>query len=182
MEKGVGAFGQWTACWYCGLGSGCHEGHVPSQQTAEQFNSMAKKDMRHIDPDMGTHSAVVKAIEQACATWSAPLPEFEHATCEPKYTLNAADSYMAMSRPCRAPPIMLEGKSFTVNPPGQKQRSMPTIPTILEYMRKKNSRYFQEIRKGERQFIVMAAARPEAGLDESSLRGLVEKGKKRKEA
>lgn len=44
----------WSACWFCGMASKIHEGHCPSQQVAEQFNSMAKSDLRKIDPSLST--------------------------------------------------------------------------------------------------------------------------------
>ena len=151
-----------AACWFCGMGSSLHEGHTPSQQVAEEFNSMAKSDLRRVDPNLSTHTSLCVALERCVETWVQALPASEHNVDGPKYTLNAADSHIAMSRPCRPPPEMLHGKSFTACPPGQKQQYFPTVPQLLELMKKKNTRYIQLLQRGEQVFLVMATNRPQA--------------------
>lgn len=153
----------WSACWFCGMGSKIHEGRCPSQQVAEQFNSMAKSDLRKIDPSLSTHAGVCVALETCVRTWIKPLPASERNILGAKYTLNAADSHIAMSRPVRPSPKMLEGKSFTADPPGQKQQYFPSIPVLVGLMKKKNSRYIQIVERGDRKFLIMATNRPEAG-------------------
>ena len=143
----------YSASWFCGLGSWSHEGHAPSQQTAEQFNAMAKADLRHIDPNLGTHAAVVEAFWKQRAE-HAPLDPAEHDSPGPRFTLNAADSHIGMAKPSRPFGMMLHGrpgkseKGFPDSRPGfSKQEWFPTVKTILEEMRKKSSRVYQVVKE-----------------------------------
>ena len=153
------------ASWWVGQGSKALEGHVPSQQTAEQFNCMAKRDIKRVaeqeaECGLETHSKIVLSIERCIALWSAPVQPIEHNS-EGLHSLMGAPGYISVAKPHRPGPIMLEGTGFKVKPPGKKEKWMATIPTLVRLMQKKRSRYFQEIRRGERSFIVMSVYRPQ---------------------
>ena len=169
-----------VACWWIGLAcKRIRPGIAPSQQCAEQFFTKAKRDIKHaannVSEGLQTHQGVVCSIEKAVTLWAAETRQGEEEGTEPLYTLKAADKYVSVQPPSTPDRWMVHSVGHSCKPPGMKPQYLPSIPTILKFLKKKTRREIHEVSQPPRRFFVMAVCRPralETGLGEKMIKYL----------
>ena len=136
-------------------------------ETSSMRPTMFQKDSRHIK--------VSCAPSKRPSLWAAETRQGEEEGTEPLYTLKAADKYVSVQPPSTPDRWMVHSVGHSCKPPGMKPQYLPSIPTILKFLKKKTRREIHEVSQPPRRFFVMAVCRPralETGLGEKMIKYL----------